>query len=210
MANESNILSASIELSLRSIQKGAKAIQQTVDNVNSAADFAQVKNEFSSLANRVVQAATTIQTEIGKITNTIDLSQVARNLQSLDTNVGKIVGSIDSYMEKMADSMADVNKVKLTEVQDQLADLQNSIKKFSALIQSEDFLKAFKSDDIDLFPIEVFKEKRVKRFEMAYVAESYYGDTLSFYREEVGEGEYDIEVRKNGTEVVVRSKVILI
>ena len=54
MANESNILSASIELSLRSIQKGAKAIQQTVDNVNSAADFAQVKNEFSSLANRVV------------------------------------------------------------------------------------------------------------------------------------------------------------
>ena len=148
MANESNILSASIELSLRSIQKGAKAIQQTVDNVNSAADFAQVKNEFSSLANRVVQAATTIQTEIGKITNTIDLSQVARNLQSLDTNVGKIVGSIDSYMEKMADSMADVNKVKLTEVQDQLADLQNSIKKFSALIQSEDFLKAFKSDDV--------------------------------------------------------------
>ena len=148
MANESNILSASIELSLRSIQKGAKAIQQTVDNVNSAADFAQVKNEFSSLANRVVQAATTIQTEIGKITNTIDLSQVSRNLQSLDTNVGKIVGSIDSYMEKMADSMADVNKVKLTEVQDQLTDLQNSIKKFSALIQSEDFLKAFKSDDV--------------------------------------------------------------
>lgn len=148
MANESNILSASIELSLRSIQKGAKAIQQTVDNVNSAADFAQVKNEFSSLANRVVQAATTIQTEIGKITNTIDLSQVARNLQSLDTNVGKIVGSIDSYMEKMADSMADVNKVKLTEVQDQLTDLQNSIKRFSTLIQSEDFLKAFKSDDV--------------------------------------------------------------
>ena len=148
MANESNILSASIELSLRSIQKGAKAIQQTVDNVNSAADFAQVKNEFSSLANRVVQAATTIQTEISKITNTIDLSQVARNLQNLDTNVGKIVGSIDSYMEKMADSMADVNKVKLTEVQDQLTDLQNSIKRFSTLIQSEDFLKAFKSDDV--------------------------------------------------------------
>ena len=61
---------------------------------------------------------------------------------------------------------------------------------------------------LDLFPIETFKEKRIKRFEMAYVAESYYGDTLSFYREEVGEGEYDIEVRKNNREVVVRSKVI--
>ena len=45
---------------------------------------------------------------------------------------------------------------------------------------------------------------------MAYVAESYYGDVLSFYREEVRENEYDIEVKKNGAEVVVRSKVILI
>jgi acyl-ACP thioesterase len=45
---------------------------------------------------------------------------------------------------------------------------------------------------------------------MAYVAESYYGDILSFYREEVGEKEYDIEVKKNGTDVVVRSKVIFI
>ena len=43
---------------------------------------------------------------------------------------------------------------------------------------------------------------------MAYVAESYYGDTLSFYREEVGENEFDIEVKKNNQEVVVRSKVI--
>ena len=43
---------------------------------------------------------------------------------------------------------------------------------------------------------------------MAYVAESYYGDTLSFYREQTGENEYDVEVKKNGSEVVVRSKVI--
>ena len=61
---------------------------------------------------------------------------------------------------------------------------------------------------LDLFPIETFKEKQIKRFEMAYVAESYYGDTLSFYREEVGENEFDIEVKKNNREVVVRSKVI--
>ena len=47
-------------------------------------------------------------------------------------------------------------------------------------------------------------------FRSAYVAESYYGDILSFYREEVGEKEYDIEVKKNGTDVVVRSKVIFI
>ncbi len=63
---------------------------------------------------------------------------------------------------------------------------------------------------LDLFPIEMFREKRIKRFEMAYVAESYYGDTLAFFREEVGENEFDIEVKKNDAEVVVRSKVIFI
>ena len=61
---------------------------------------------------------------------------------------------------------------------------------------------------LDLFPMETFKEKSIRRFEMAYVAESYYGDTLSFYLEEKAENEYDIEVKKNDQEVVVRSKVI--
>ena len=61
---------------------------------------------------------------------------------------------------------------------------------------------------LDLFPMETFKRKSVHRFEMAYVAESYYGDTLSFYLEEKGDNEYDIEVKKNNQEVVVRSKVI--
>ena len=61
---------------------------------------------------------------------------------------------------------------------------------------------------LDLFPMETFKEKSIRRFEMAYVAESYYGDTLSFYLEQKTENEYDIEVKKNNQEVVVRSKVI--
>lgn len=61
---------------------------------------------------------------------------------------------------------------------------------------------------LDLFPMDTFKEKQVQRFEMAYVAESYYGDVLSFYLEEKNENEYDIEVKKNNQEVVVRSKVI--
>ena len=61
---------------------------------------------------------------------------------------------------------------------------------------------------LDLFPMDTFKEKQVKRFEMAYVAESYYGDVLSFYLEEKNENEFDIEVKKNNQEVVVRSKVI--
>jgi len=63
---------------------------------------------------------------------------------------------------------------------------------------------------LDLFSIDQFKEKRVKRFEVAYVAESYYGDTLFFYQEQKKENEYEIEIMKNGKEIVCRSKVIFI
>lgn len=61
---------------------------------------------------------------------------------------------------------------------------------------------------LDLFPIEMYREKRIRRFEMAYVAESYYGDELTLFMDNAGEGVYDVEVKKNGSEVVCRSKVI--
>lgn len=61
---------------------------------------------------------------------------------------------------------------------------------------------------LDLFPLGQFEAKRVRRFEMAYVAESYYGDTLRFFQEEAGTDEYHIEVKKDGDETVARSKVI--
>lgn len=60
---------------------------------------------------------------------------------------------------------------------------------------------------LDLFPIELYRTKRIRRFEMAYVAESYYGDTLSFYYDQENENEYHVEVKKNGNEVVCRSKI---
>ena len=63
---------------------------------------------------------------------------------------------------------------------------------------------------LDLFPMELFREKRIRRFEMAYIAESYYGDKLVFYKERVSENEYNIEIKKNDQEIVVRSKVIFI
>ena len=61
---------------------------------------------------------------------------------------------------------------------------------------------------LDLFPIELYQTKRIRRFEMAYVAESYFGDELSFFCDEVSENEFHVEVKKNGSEVVCRSKVI--
>lgn len=63
---------------------------------------------------------------------------------------------------------------------------------------------------LDLFPIEYFQTLRVRRFEIAYVAESYYGDELKFYKEEMGGGEFSIEIRKNNNEVVCRSKILFV
>lgn len=60
---------------------------------------------------------------------------------------------------------------------------------------------------LNLFPIEQFRDRHIDRFEMAYSAESYYGDTLSFFREQKAEQEYDIAVKKNGSDVVCRSKM---
>ena len=60
---------------------------------------------------------------------------------------------------------------------------------------------------LDLFPMQKFKSDRIHRFEMAYVAESYYGDTLSFLIEEETSGIYNVEVRKNVGETVCRSRI---
>ena len=61
---------------------------------------------------------------------------------------------------------------------------------------------------LDLFPLEKYRTQRIRRFEMAYVAESYYGDTLSFFLDDDGKDVYGVEVKKNGDETVCRAKVI--
>ncbi|MCR4765196.1 MAG: acyl-[acyl-carrier-protein] thioesterase [Bacteroidaceae bacterium] len=61
---------------------------------------------------------------------------------------------------------------------------------------------------LDLFPVETFKEKRVRRFEMAYVAETMSTDSMALYINKENIDHYDVEVRKNQSEVVCRSKVI--
>lgn len=64
---------------------------------------------------------------------------------------------------------------------------------------------------LDLFDLDFYREHRLQRFEIAYVAESHQGDRLEFYREQVGEEEYCIKIIKvcknTGENVeVVRSK----
>ena len=61
---------------------------------------------------------------------------------------------------------------------------------------------------LDLFPVDAFREQRVRRFEMAYVAETMSTDSMTFYMDKVDNGHYDVEVKKNRQDVVCRSKVI--
>lgn len=64
---------------------------------------------------------------------------------------------------------------------------------------------------LDLFPIEYYQEMRIRRFEIAYIMESYYGDELKFYKEEgENKGEFNVEVKKESGEVVCRSKILFV
>ncbi|MBO7660125.1 MAG: hypothetical protein J6S65_01135, partial [Bacteroidaceae bacterium] len=50
---------------------------------------------------------------------------------------------------------------------------------------------------MDLFPIEAYQNGRnLKRIELAYMAESYYGDKLLLYKRDVDDNTFDVEVRK--------------
>lgn len=59
---------------------------------------------------------------------------------------------------------------------------------------------------LDLFPYDYYK-KGIRRFEIAYVAESYFGDRLYFYVDELADKSYSVEIKRNNEIVICRSKV---
>lgn len=61
----------------------------------------------------------------------------------------------------------------------------------------------------DLFPLDKYRHENVRRIEMAYMAESYIGDTLSFFVEEKEKDVYHIEVRKNVQENVSKGESVV-
>lgn len=61
---------------------------------------------------------------------------------------------------------------------------------------------------LDLFDIDYYKKLNIKRFEIAYVAESYFGDKLDFFIEETGKNIFQVEIRKNSSETVCRCLVM--
>lgn len=49
---------------------------------------------------------------------------------------------------------------------------------------------------LDLFPLEWYKENRIQRFDIAYVAETYCGDIINFYMEETADCEVAVRLTK--------------
>jgi len=68
---------------------------------------------------------------------------------------------------------------------------------------------------LDIYSLEFYKTHTIKRLDIAYVAESYCGDVLSFYREEDTDGGIMVSVRKKNDELeeeveVVRCKLTFV
>lgn len=60
----------------------------------------------------------------------------------------------------------------------------------------------------DLFSVDFYKEHRLKRIEMAYIAECYFGDELSFYINYKENGVYEVEVRRISSEKDETAEVV--
>ena len=115
-------------------------------------------------------------------------------------------GNISDYIETTRECPIEkAGRVKVTEKEP----IEEYIAKYSDIdvnghVNSIKYIEHI----LDLFPLDFYKEHAIRRFEIAYVAESYFGNKLSFFCQQKGENEFDIEVRKNDSDVVVRSKLI--
>ena len=63
---------------------------------------------------------------------------------------------------------------------------------------------------LDLWPIDWYSDRAIRRFEIAYVAEAHAGDRLSFYREQTADSEFCVRICKDGDVEVARSKVAFV
>lgn len=120
-------------------------------------------------------------------------------------------GLINSYIDTTKPCPIDkVSRVKMG----QNAEHTRSIQTYYSDVDINGHINSVKYIEhiLDLWDVEWFRHHRVKRFEIAYVAESHGGDTLHFMREQTATDEYCVRVmkqepRSNEKIEVCRSKV---
>lgn len=96
----------------------------------------------------------------------------------LDVNDGALMQYIDSAREN---PMEKLSRVKIGNG----AEFVSSIDTRYSDVDINGHINSVKYIDhvLDLFPVGWYEENRLRRFDIAYVAESHYGDRLNFYRE---------------------------
>ena len=60
---------------------------------------------------------------------------------------------------------------------------------------------------INIFDLDVFREKFIHKFEIVFLAEGMFGDKLKLYKQNLSENEYVIDTKK-GDESICRSRII--
>ena len=60
---------------------------------------------------------------------------------------------------------------------------------------------------INVFDLEIFRQKNIHKFEMVYLAEGVFGDKLKLYKQEINPYEFLIDTKK-GDESICRSRIV--
>lgn len=104
-------------------------------------------------------------------------------------------GLINSYIDTTKPCPIDkVSRVKMG----QNAEHTRSIQTYYSDVDINGHINSVKYIEhiLNLWGLDFYKSNRLKRFDIAYVAESHYGDLLHLYVEEVAAGEFCVQVMK--------------
>ena len=105
-------------------------------------------------------------------------------------------GDIQRYVEKEKECpIAKSSRVRMTDE----AQFVRSIDTFYNDVDVNGHINSIKYIEhvLDLWPIDWYREHRIRRIEVAYVAEAHAGDRLSFYREQTAENDYCVRICKD-------------
>jgi len=104
-------------------------------------------------------------------------------------------GEISQWIE--ADKHTPIDKLSRVKMSDK-AELISSINTHYSDVDVNGHINSVKYIEhvLDLFTLDAYKNKRIQRFDIAYVAESYYSDKLNFYMEDAGEDVFCVRITK--------------
>ena len=105
-------------------------------------------------------------------------------------------GDIQRYVEKEKECpIAKSSRVRMTDE----AQFVRSIDTFYNDVDINGHINSIKYIEhvLDLWSINWYREHRIRRIEVSYVAEAHAGDRLSFYREQTAENDYCVRVCKD-------------